>query len=559
MDVRPPAPDPQALLAENVRLRSAVVQLQAQVRALQDLTRRLLRGRFGAKTEAMIGACLGQAIIVGMESLLSAEQQAAAQGRPDVLDPVTGVVTPGLPAAPVTAEQPAAPVREAAAEPPLRAKRTPRRNPAAWSERHPELPVDMTVLQPAADDLVDSDGRAKVRIGEETTETLAIDGPHLVVKRIVRPRYASAATSGERVIAALPERITPAGSLDDSAVHHLMEQRYGYSVPFFRSLSMIAALGVHLPRSTVNGAAADWARIMQPLADAIRADLWKSPLLFVDHAIMRQQDHDRDGTCARIPVFTATDGEQSWYYAPPTLCDARGAEVLEGYAGKWIADDWSGWNKNRPSGGCNAHGRRPFAELQTVSTDAGSIVQRYGLIYRHEARIADDLASSGLTGQAKLDAIVAERQRHCAPIMAGIHDEAERIAAAQPPKTTLGNGARYLLRCWPKLTAFLNDGLLLPDNNTAERALRLIALNRKNSLFLGVGEHAPQRAAIAWTIFGSCRQLAIPATRYLTDITPELHAWHRAKRDGLILPDLARVTPRAWAARQPRVSSLSVA
>ena len=100
------------------------------------------------------------------------------------------------------------------------------------------------------------------------------------------------------------------------------------------------------------------------------------------------------------------------------------------------------------------------------------------------------------------------------------------------------------------MTAFLKDGQLVPDNNTAEGVLRTIALNRKNSLFLGIGIESPKRAATAWTIIGSCRQQSIPATRYLADITPTLLAWRRANRAKLPLPDLSQLTPKSWAGRQ---------
>ena len=558
------------LTAENAELRALVAKQQEQIakqqaqielqqqqlRVIQDYVRRLLRGRFGTKTEALIGGCLGQEIIQGMEMMLSAEERAAAEGRPDVCDPKTGAITPGRPAPIADAAVSAATPESPASEPPVTpasvekpAKRKPRRGPKL-SQQHPELPVDTTVLEPAAEDLIDSDGRLKVKIDEEITETLAIEGPRVSIKRIVRPRYASVATGGERVTAALPARITPGGILDDSAIHHLMEQRYSYSVPFFRSLTMIAMLGIELARSTINDAAADWAKVMAPLAAAIRAEIWTSPLIFVDHAVMRQQDPARDGTCARIPVFTATDGEQSWFYAPPTLNDTRAVEVLAGYPGKWIADDWSGWRKMPPHAGCNAHGRRPFAELQTVSTEAGGIVQLYAQVYHHETIIAETAAREGLTGQNRLDFRVAHRQQHSAPIMARIRTEAEAIARRHPPRTTLGNGARYVIRLWPELTAFLKDGLLKPDNNTAERALRTIALNRKNSLFLGTGKDSPIRAATAWTIFGSCRQQGIPATNYLAEITPVLLDWRTAERAKRPLPDLGQLTPKAWASRQ---------
>jgi transposase len=511
-------------------------ELRQLVVKLQEYTRRLLRGRYGAATEKLIGAEVsGQQLIAEVANLLSREAGNTAKPAP-------------------VAPAPVVPVSSAVAPSP---KTKPRRS-VPWSKRHPELPVETVELQPEPAELIDSDGRMKARIDAEVTETLRVRAASVVIQRTVRPRYASVITGGERVIAELPARITPAGRLHDDTVHWLMAQRYGWSFPFCRSLTLLGQLGISLPASTVNDVAGDWSAVMWPLARAIRRELWRSPLLFVDHAVMRQQDRDLEGKCRRIPVFVATDGHLAWYDAPSTLRNERAAEVLHGYDGTILGDDWSGWKPHDPAG-CNAHARRPFAELQALSAEAHDLVARYAQLYAIEGAIRRDVEARGLVDQALWDFRVAERQRLGAPaIMDGLHKAAEAIANGHPKGTTLGNGARYLLRCWHRLIRFLTDGRLLPDNNTAERALRGIALNRKNSLFLGHGDRAADRAAIAWTIFGSCRLQRIDPMTYLNAVTPELLRWRRgllAGRDRL--PDIAHLTPSAWAAQRAKTREVA--
>jgi transposase len=519
-------------LAVIARLTEQVAQQELLIRQMQDQLRRLLHGRFGARTERMLGAQAGQQLIDSVSDLLSREQREAAM---------------------LTADQPAPiplPAKVAAAEaeqvPPVAAKRAPRRPSESWSQRHPELPVETVVLEPSAEDLVDSAGQAKVAIGEEVSERLGFVSAKLVIKRSVRKRYASPTTLDERTIAPQPPSITPSGSLDDSLVHWLMAQRFGYSFPFFRSLELLRCLGVVLPRSTVNDAAADWAAVMWPLAQEIRKELLRQPLLFADHAVMRQQDPERDGSCRRIPIFVLTDGQRAFFDAPPTLNDARAEELLHGFTGQLIGDDWSGWHPFDP-GGCNAHARRPFAELQAISPEARDLIERYAKLYAIEADIRQRAAADRLDGQALWDFRRAERHRLGGPaIMDGLRRAAEAIAQRHPKGTTLGNGARYILRLWPRLIRFLDDGTLLPDNNTAERALRPIALNRKNSLFLGQGDASPDRAAIAWTIFTSCRLQGIDPIAYLAAVTPTLLAWRIALLEGTPRPDLSSWTPIEW-------------
>ncbi len=119
-------------------LRASVAKCDEQaamIRQMQDLLRRYLRGRYGAKTERFLGPVAGQTLITEFASLLLPEDLAAAQvahGEPAPLP------TPAVAAEPASADAKPAPVT---------AKRQPKRG-AAWSAKHPELPVEEIVLQP---------------------------------------------------------------------------------------------------------------------------------------------------------------------------------------------------------------------------------------------------------------------------------------------------------------------------------------------------------------------------------------------------------------------------
>ena len=125
--------------------------------------------------------------------------------------------------------------------------------------------------------------------------------------------------------------------------------------------------------------------------------------------------------------------------------------------------------------------------------------------------------------------------------MATIRAEAERIAAIYPSSHQLGDGAKYIIDYWEWLTRFLDDPDLPPDNNAAENALRINALIRKNSLFVGSLD-AGHRDAIALTIVHSCRLLGLDPADYLNQVTPALLLHRRGRPQ-----NLAILTPAALA------------
>jgi transposase len=92
-------------------------------------------------------------------------------------------------------------------------------------------------------------------------------------------------------------------------------------------------------------------------------------------------------------------------------------------------------------------------------------------------------------------------------------------------KSKLAEAIRYALARWTGLSRFLDDGRVEIDNNTVERAIRPIALNRKNALFAGPDGGAEHWAVIA-SLVETCKLNGVEPQAYLTDVIARIVAGH---------------------------------
>ena len=85
-----------------------------------------------------------------------------------------------------------------------------------------------------------------------------------------------------------------------------------------------------------------------------------------------------------------------------------------------------------------------------------------------------------------------------------------------------------------KLRLYLGHGCLVADNNAAERAMKPIALGRKNFLFVG-SAGGGKAAAIAYTLIGSAKLNGVDPQAWLTDVLSRI-ADHKITRIDELLP-----------------------
>ncbi len=171
-----------------------------------------------------------------------------------------------------------------------------------------------------------------------------------------------------------------------------------------------------------------------------------------------------------------------WFAYSPDRKGENPRQHLKLYKGALQADAYAGFQQLYEAGtifevACWAHTRRKFYEIHVahaspVSTEA---IERIAALYAIEAEIR------GSTPEIRR----AIRQARARPLLDGLHTWLEKTLAKLSRKSDTAAAIRYAMSRWPALTRYADDGQLEIDNNTAERALRVVALGRKNYLFCG--------------------------------------------------------------------------
>jgi hypothetical protein len=115
-----------------------------------------------------------------------------------------------------------------------------------------------------------------------------------------------------------------------------------------------------------------------------------------------------------------------------------------------------------------------------------------------------------------------------------LHNWMEKMLRSLSTKSETAGAIRYALSHWPALTRYVDDGLLEIDNSAAERALRAVAIGRKNYLFMGA-DSGGHRAASLYSLIGSAKLSGLDPAFYLRTVLATI-AEHPINRIEQLLP-----------------------
>ena len=421
------------------------------------------------------------------------------------------------------------------------------RKPGVRKALPAHLPREIVVLEPETACACSAPG-ARVKIGEDVTEVLEkVPVEHKVI-RYVRPKYACRGC--EKITQApAPDLVIAKGMAGPGLIADIAISKYCDGAPLYRQSAILGRLGIEISRAAMAewmGAVAWWTK---PIYDLIKLEVMRAPVLHTDDTPVKVLAPGKGKTVTgRLWVYLVD--EEPWrglrppaafYRYSPDRKGARPQEDLEGFAGFLQADAYAGYDKlTAPVNGvpakiihvaCMAHARRYFFEAfeKTQSPIAAEALKRIQDLYAIEREI------TGKPAEQRLSA----RQEKAAPLLSAfeiwMREKIERISSKSDTAKALG----YALGRWDALSRYASDGRLAIDNNPAERALRTIAVSRKNFLFLGSDEGG-RRAAIIYTLAQSAKLNGLNPHAYLAGILDALARGHSNQR-------LAELTPWAWA------------
>jgi transposase len=470
-------------------LRDVVQELNAENDKLRLLIHRLVRHRFGRRSERLTDDQLQ----LGLEDL---EQTVAANQA------ARDAVVPGLKErkrreAPAQRNLGALPVHLARYE-------------VVVDIEHRECPCC---------------GGALHVIGETRSEQLDVVPAQLRVRVTRRPRYACRTCEGTVVQAPAPERPIDGGLPTEAMVVHVLVSKYCDSLPLHRQSKMLARQDIDLDRSTLSnwvGRACWW---LKPLYDLVVSTVLSSEKVFADDTTLPVLDPGRGRTkTGRLWCYAVDDRPWSGLTHPAAayvysedrkgahpsahLAAFRGVLQVDGYAGfKRLAGDRS--DDSVKLAFCWTHMRRPFYEFyeSTKSPLAGHVLARIRELYAIEAEIRGHPA----------DHRQRVRQARSRPIVdalrAWLQEQLPRVSAV----SELAKAIRYAIRHWSGLVVFLDDGRIEMDTNVVERSIRPVTLTRKNALFAG-SDGGARHWAIAMTLIETAKLNGVEPMAWLTDV-----------------------------------------
>ncbi len=376
------------------------------------------------------------------------------------------------------------------------------------------------------------------KLGEDVSEMLEYVPARFKVIRYVRPKL-SCTKCDVIVQAEAPSRPMARGLAGPGLLAHVLVSKYADHQPLYRQAEIYAREGVELERSTL----ADWvgatSELLAPLQDALRQYVMNPGKLHADDTPVPVLAPGTGKTkLGRLWAYVRDDrpaGDLAapavWFAYSPDRKGEHPHRHLKTFCGTLQADGYAGFNRLYDDGrireaACWAHVRRKFFDLHQAhaSPIATEALERIGQLYRIESEIR---------GRPP-DERQQVRDERARPLLIALHEWFKTTLTRVSRKSEVAAAIGYALARWPALVRYCEDGRIEIDNNPAERALRAVALGRKNYLFAG-SDAGGERAAAIYSLLGSAKLNGIDPEAYLTSVLRRI-ADHPINRIAELLP-----------------------
>ena len=368
-------------------------------------------------------------------------------------------------------------------------------------------------------------GHARHRIGQEVSEQLEHFPASFKVLKHIRHKYACANCDGDGYnphveVAKKPPQPIEKGLPGPSLLAYVITSKLGDHLPLYRLERIFQRQQVHIARSTMCAWMRCAGELVTPLVHLMADRVRSSNVIHTDDTpVPIQSPGAKQCRKGRIWCYLgdATNPYIVYDYTPSRSRDgpAKWMQTFEGYL---QADAYGGYDGIYSCGNvtevaCWAHARRKFYDAQdSDGTRAAQMLALVAELYsiEREAKEADDATRLTL------------RQTRSVPVLTRIKAWIDTETETVLPRSPMALAITYALNQWNALTTYTKEGFLAIDNNASERALKRVAIGRKNWLFAG-NDQAAENHARLWSLIASCERHAIDPQRYLTSVLAKIN------------------------------------
>ena len=378
------------------------------------------------------------------------------------------------------------------------------------------------------------------KLGEDITETLELEPAIWKVIQHVREKF-SCRQCEHITQAPAPSHPIARGRAGPQLLAQVLFSKYRAHIPLNRQSDIYAKEGIDLDVSTL----ADWvgacSATLTPLVEEIEKHVLSAERIHADDTTVPVL---AKGKCVtgRLWTYVRDDRPFGGHAAPAALFHysanrdgTHPEQHLAAYSGLMQADAYAGYNGLYADGrkpgpifeaACWAHGRRKFFELAEL--------QKAPLAIEAVRRIDELFAIEREINGQPTDERRRVRQERSKPLADALEAWLRQERKALSSKSPMAKAMDYSLKRWPAFTRFLDNGRLCLSNNAAERAVRGVAVGRRNWTFCG-SDAGGRRAAAMYTLIETCRLNDIDAKAWLADVLARI-ADHPAGRISELLP-----------------------
>lgn len=379
------------------------------------------------------------------------------------------------------------------------------------------------------------------RIGEDVSEKLDYTPGVFSVERHIRGKWVCSECT-TLIQASVPAHVIDKGIPTASLLAQVLVTKYADHTPLYRQESIFGRAGLALPRSTLGAWVGVCGMRLQPLVDALRAEMLQQDVIHADETPVPMLS----------PGKKKTHRAYLWAYAPTRFAsmraviydfaDSRAGEHARNFLGDWcgglVCDDYGGYKMGFQQGiieiGCMAHARRKFFDLHASNKSqiAEQALKFFTALYDIEREVI------ALAPEERRQI----RETRAKPITDRLYAWMQNQRRLVPEGSAIAKALDYSLKRWDALVRFLDNGNVPIDNNWIENQIRPVAIGRGNWLFVG-SLRAGKRAAAIMSLIQSAKLNGHDPYAYLKDVLTRLPT-HKAS-------EIADLLPHRWKHNPP--------